>query len=511
MDHPILVTGATGYVGGRLWRLLASKGRRVRCLVRRQTGLDSRIGEATEVVYGDVLKAESLGPALTGVESAYYLVHSMSSAGDFEDQDRTAARNFAAAAQRAGVRRIIYLGGLGHGEDLSPHMRSRLEVGDVLRESGVPVLEFRASIIIGSGSLSFEMIRALVERLPVMITPRWVEVEAQPIAVDDLLAYLVAALDVPLTGSRVFEIGGADRVSYGDLMREYARQRGLRRVMIRVPVLTPRLSSLWLGLVTPLYARVGRKLIESIEHPSIVRDPSALAVFPVRPRGIREAIAAAFRNEDREVAESRWYDAFSSGGRGRNWAGVRFGNRIIDSRKRDVDVDAAVAFAPIRRIGGETGWYAYDWLWRLRGFVDLLVGGVGVRRGRPAPEDTHAGDALDFWRVEAYEPDRLLRLAAEMKIPGRAWLEFEVVPREGGATIRQTAIFDPIGLGGLAYWYGLYPVHSLVFSGMIRGIARAATGQGSGSGGKHEPGSARRARSRASAGSPDDPDASPHD
>jgi hypothetical protein len=318
-------------------------------------------------------------------------------------------------------------------------------VGDLLRESGVSVLELRASIVIGSQSLSFEMIRSLVERLPVMIMPRWVQVEAQPIAVDDLLEYLVAALDVPLPESRVFEIGGADRVSYGDLMREYARQRGLRRAMIRVPVLTPRLSSLWLGLVTPLYARVGRKLIESIKHPTVVRDPSALAVFPVRPRGSREAIADAIRGEDREIADSRWYDAFSAGAVDRDWAGVRFGNRLVDSRERDVDAGPEEAFAPIRRIGGDTGWYAYDWLWRLRGFLDLLVGGVGVRRGRSAPNDPHVGDALDFWRVEAYEPGRLLRLSAEMKVPGRAWLEFEVVPRERGATIRQTALFDPAG------------------------------------------------------------------
>jgi uncharacterized protein YbjT (DUF2867 family) len=472
---PILVTGATGYVGGRLWRRLEAEGRRVRCLARRPTGLASRVGAATEVVQGDVLEADSLGPALEGVESAYYMVHSMGSGTDFEEQDRTAARNFGIAARRAGVRCIIYLGGLGHGRDLSPHLRSRQEVGEVLRESGVPVLELRASIVIGSGSLSFEMIRALVERLPVMITPRWVEVEAQPIAVDDLLDYLVASLEVPLTESRVFEIGGADRVTYGDLMREYARQRGLRRAMIRVPVLTPWLSSLWLGLVTPLYARVGRKLAESIKHPTVVSDPSALEVFPVRPRGMREAIAAALRNEDHEIAESRWYDARSSGGEARDASGLRFGSRLVDSRTVELDVGPEEAFAPIRRIGGDTGWYAYDGLWRLRGFLDLLVGGVGVRRGRPEPETLHVGDALDFWRVEAYEPGRRLRLAAEMKLPGRAWLEFEVVPRDGGATLRQTALFDPLGLFGRAYWYGVAPLHRLVFAGMLRGIARAAT------------------------------------
>lgn len=475
MSGLILVTGPTGYVGGRLWRRLEAEGLSVRCLARHPEALLQRVGGRTEVVKGDVLSPETLGPAFNDVETCYYLIHSMGSGPDFEEKDRIAARNFGEAARRAGVRRIIYLGALGRGEDLSTHLRSRHEVGDILRESGVPVVELRASIVIGSGSLSFEMIRALVERLPVMITPRWVGVEAQPIAIDDLLAYLMAALSVPLDTSRIFEIGGADRVSYGDLMREYARQRGLRRVMIPVPLLTPRLSSLWLGLVTPLYARVGRKLIESIKHPTVVSDPAAQKVLGVQPRGMREAIEAALHNEEREVAETRWYDSFSSGGVGKNWAGVRFGNRFVDSRSRDVDVSPAQAFAPIRRIGGENGWYAYDWLWRLRGFLDLIVGGVGVRRGRPLPDSLSVGDALDFWRVEAFEPDRRLLLSAEMKLPGRAWLEFVVEPRPGGATIRQMAIFDPIGLAGLAYWYLVFPLHCLVFAGMLEGIARKAS------------------------------------
>ncbi len=474
MADLVLLTGATGYVGGRLRRLLEERGDALRCLSRRTEGLASRVAPTTELVAGDVLKPETLAPALDGVSTAYYLIHSMGSAEDFEERDRTAARNFTTAAGKAGVRRIIYLGGLAHGDDLSPHLRSRHEVGQVLRESGVPVLELRASIVLGSGSLSFEMIRALVERLPVLIAPRWVDVEAQPIAIDDLLAYLIAAPDVPLEASQVFEIGGADRVSYGDLMREYGRQRGLRRAMIRVPVLTPRLSSLWLGLVTPIYARVGRKLIESIKHPTVVRDTAALDVFPVRPRSMPEAIAAALRNEEKEIAESRWYDSFSSGGEARSWAGIRFRNRLVDSRSREVEVSPEEAFTPIRRIGGATGWYAYDWLWRLRGFLDLLVGGVGVRRGRPDPDEIHVGDALDFWRVEAYEPGRLLRLHAEMKLPGRAWLEFEVQPTDNGATIRQTALYDPVGLFGLAYWYLIYPLHHLVFEGMLKNIARAA-------------------------------------
>ncbi len=474
MRGVVLVTGATGYVGTRLRRRLEEAGYPLRCLARRRAELAPRVAAGTEVVEGDVLKPETLDPVLKGVETAYYLIHSMGSDRDFEQQDRAAARHFGAAAQRASVKRIVYLGGLGPAGDLSPHLRSRHEVGEVLRESGVPVLELRASIVLGSGSLSFEMIRALVERLPVMVTPRWVGVEAQPIAIDDLLDYLMAALDISFGESRIFEIGGSDRVSYGELMREYARQRGLRRVMIPVPFLTPRLSSLWLGLVTPLYARVGRKLIQSIRHPTVVREAIALDAFPVRPRGMREAIAAAIRNEEREIAESRWHDAFSSGGESPNGAGVRFGNRFVDSRTRAVDVDPQQAFAPIRRIGGETGWYAYDWLWRLRGFLDLLVGGVGVRRGRPSVEEPRVGDAIDFWRVEAYETGRLLRLAAEMKLPGRAWLEFEVEPRQGGATIRQTALFDPVGLAGLVYWYLLSPVHCMVFSGMLKNIARAA-------------------------------------
>jgi uncharacterized protein YbjT (DUF2867 family) len=269
----------------------------------------------TEVVAGDVLAPDVLPHALAGVYTAYYLIHSMGSTGSFEEEDRQGARNFGEVARQAGVRRIIYLGGLGDSSSaLSSHLRSRQEVGEVLRASGVPIVEFRALVVIGSGSLSFEMIRALVERLPVMVTPRWVSVPAQPIALGDLLSYLLMALDLPLEGHQVFEIGGADRVSYGDLMQEYARQRGLRRFMIPVPVLTPRLSGLWLGLVTPLYARVGRKLIESICHSTIVHDGSALQVFAVRPVGIREAIRQALHNEDNEFAETRWSDTLSAGG-----------------------------------------------------------------------------------------------------------------------------------------------------------------------------------------------------
>jgi uncharacterized protein YbjT (DUF2867 family) len=480
----ILLLGATGYIGGRLLRALGDRGVRLRCLARRPEFLRRRVAESTDVVKGDVLDPESLQGALVGVDTAYYLVHSMGSGRDFASKDRSAAANFARAARAAGVRRIVYLGGLGSGPDLSPHLASRQEVGRILRESGIPTIEFRASIIIGSGSLSFEMIRALADRLPVMITPRWVRVRAQPIAIEDVIAYLVDALGVENEGSTIVEIGGADRVTYQEIMREYARQRRLKRLMIPVPVLTPRLSSLWLGLVTPLYARIGRTLIDSITHETVVTNDLAARLFAIRPLGIREAIERALANEDQEIAATRWSDALSSRGDRPAWGGVRFGSRIVDSRSVHVASPPVLAFRPISRIGGKTGWYYADWLWRLRGFLDLLVGGAGLRRGRRDPTSLLPGDTVDFWRVEAYEPDRLLRLFAEMKLPGRAWLQFEVEEDGNGSVVRQSSIFDPVGLLGLLYWYALYPMHTLIFAGMLRGIARAIA-RDSDRGGEH--------------------------
>jgi hypothetical protein len=318
------------------------------------------------------------------------------------------------------------------------------------------------------------MIRALVQRLPVMICPRWVEVKAQPIAIEDVIAYLLAALELPVGKSAVFEIGGPDQVSYGEIMREYARQCGLRRWMISVPVLTPHLSSLWLGLVTPIYARVGRKLIESMRNPTLVGDPSALTIFPIEPMGLKRAVERALHHEDLEFAATFWSDALSSSGKPATWGGVRFGTRLVDSRSTQVSVSPALAFRPIQRIGGLNGWYFASFLWQIRGFFDLLVGGVGLRRGRRDPQMLAVGDALDFWRVEGFEPDRRLNLIAEMKVPGRAWLQFEVEPTVHGSLIRQTAIFDPVGLSGLLYWYALYPIHYCIFKGMLHRIAEAA-------------------------------------
>ncbi|MHC4448792.1 MAG: DUF2867 domain-containing protein, partial [Planctomycetota bacterium] len=418
----ILLTGATGYIGGRLLTLLEASGQPIRCLARNPEYLLSKVAPSTEVVKGDVLDPESLLSAMHGVDTAYYLVHSMGSARGFQSEDRKAAHNFGEAARAAGVRKLIYLGGLGNGPDLSEHLRSRQEVGEVLRACGVPTIEFRASIIIGSGSLSFQMIRSLVEKLPVMVMPRWVNTLTQPISVEDVLAYLMQGLNCETEESLLYEIGGADRVSYVDIMREYARQRGLKRYMLRVPVLTPWLSSLWLGLVTPLYARVGRKLIDGVRNETVVRDDRALRDFEICPRGVAESVERALSNEDRRFAATRWSDALSSTGSVHRWAGDKSGRRIVDSRAVTVACSAARAFAPIARIGGESGWYSANIMWRIRGFLDRLVGGPGLRRGRRHPEELRVGDALDFWRVEGFAPPRVLRLAAEMKVPGRAWL-----------------------------------------------------------------------------------------
>jgi uncharacterized protein YbjT (DUF2867 family) len=476
-DHRtlVLLTGASGYIGGRLLKALEKARWPVRCLARRPDYLRPRAAPSTEVVQADCLDANSLAPAMAGAHTAYYLVHSMGSSGQFEQEDRQAAQNFAEAARESGIQRIIYLGGLGDQDQaLSAHLRSRHEVAEILRSSGIPTVEFRASIVIGSGSLSYEMIRALVQHLPVMICPRWVAVKAQPIAVDDVIAYLMAALELPMEQVAVFEIGGSDQVSYGDIMQEYARQCGLHRWMIPVPVLTPRLSSLWLGLVTPIYARIGRKLVDSMRNPTLVRDPSALTVFSIKPKGLREAIGRALQQEDQEFALTRWSDALSSSGKPASWGGAHFGTRLVDSQTTQVSVPPSSAFAPIQRIGGSHGWYFANFLWRLRGFLDLLVGGVGLRRGRRDPHTLAPGDVLDFWRVVTFEPDRRLGLAAEMKVPGRAWLQFEVEPSGRGSVIRQTAIFDPAGIAGLLYWYTLYPAHRWIFRGMLHEIAAIA-------------------------------------
>jgi lipocalin/uncharacterized protein YbjT (DUF2867 family)/ligand-binding SRPBCC domain-containing protein len=448
----ILLTGASGYIGSRLLRVLEEDGCAVRCLARQPERVAAE-RPTTAVVPGDCLDEASLDAAMQSVDQAYYLVHSMASGSVFAARDREAAVNFGRAARKAGVRRIIYLGGLADDADsLSTHLKSRVETGKALRDSGVPVVEFRASIVIGAGSLSFEMIRALVERLPAMICPRWVDTRTQPIAIDDVLAYLRAALDLPDGHNGVFEIGGPEVVSYGDMMREYAKLRDLRRLLVPVPALTPRLSGLWLGLLTPAQARVGRALVEGLRNPTVVRSSAAYETFAIRPMRLRAAFV----------------HAIDQGG------AAQF---KTDSRLAVVDAPPAQAFAPVRRIGGGTGWYFADVLWRLRGWIDSALGGVGMSRVRRDPEDCVVGDIIDGWRVEAYEPDRLLRLSAGLKLPGRGWLEFQVNPIDGNARslIRQTATFDPKGIAGRLYWYGVLPLHALVFRGLLWRIAQRAT------------------------------------
>jgi uncharacterized protein YbjT (DUF2867 family) len=476
-QNPVLLTGATGYIGGRLLRELERGGYRVRCMVRQPEYLIHRVRPTTEVVQGDVFDEASMRRALKGIHTAYYLVHSLAGKQPFEEADRKAAEHFGIVARESSVKKIIYLGGLGRKPDLSKHLASRQEVGEVLRRSGTPTLEFRASIVIGSGSLSYEMVRALVEKLPVMTAPVWVRTLAQPIAIEDVIRYLMAALDVHVVESTIIEIGGSDRVSYEGIMREYARIRGLKRLIIHLPFLSPRISSLWLALVTPLYFKVGRLLIDGVRNPTLVTDDTAERFFEIHPRGMREAIVRAIKNEDREFAETRWTDALAYRSIEKHRGGIRFGSRLIHSREANTTKPPHATFQPIQCIGGETGWYSFDWLWSVRGFIDKIAGGVGRRRTRRDPRCVLPGDVVDFWRVEAMEQDRLLRLHAEMKMPGRAWLQFEVEKTEGGSLIRLTAIFDPIGVTGLLYWYLVYPLHILIFRGMLRAIVETVETQ----------------------------------
>lgn len=478
-ERIVLVTGVTGYVGGRLAPHLLEAGYRVRCLARDPARLQGRPWlEEVEVVQGDVLKPAALQTAMQGVEAAYYLIHSMSGSVDFHQRDLMAARNFGDAARAAGVRRIIYLGGLGDPEaDLSQHLRSRQQTGQALREAGVPVTEFRAAIIVGSGSVSFEMIRYLTERIPVMICPQWVYTRVQPISIRNVLEYLVAALETPESRDRIIEIGGSDVLTYGDMMLGYAEVRGLRRVLLPVPVLTPRLSSHWVHWMTPIPADIARPLIEGLRNEVLVRDDTARRLFPdIQPMDYQTAVRLALAGLEASQVETAWSDALvtSQGDVPPLILTIQDG-MIIESRRRAVRASSSEVYRIFTGLGGERGWLYANWAWRLRGILDRLVGGVGLRRGRRHPNDVRAGDALDFWRVEAVEPDHLLRLRAEMKVPGDAWLQFEAAPQAEGETLLvQTAFFAPKGLLGFLYWYLLYPLHGLIFSGMIRNIARWA-------------------------------------
>jgi uncharacterized protein YbjT (DUF2867 family) len=476
----IAVTGATGYIGGRLVPQLLEAGHEVVCLVRSTAKLSDRPWiDNVEVREADVATPYGLDRGLDGCDLAYYLIHSMGSGPGFEDTDRAAAKLFARAAAEAGLQRVIYLGGLGEDdEELSPHLSSRHEVGVALASSGVPITELRAAVIIGSGSVSFEMLRYLTQVLPAMTTPTWVRTLCQPIAIRNVLEYLIAAIeDDAGTGHTVYEIAGPDRLTYEDMMQTYAAVAGLpKRLIVPVPMLSPGLSSLWIGLVTPLPVNIARPLVDSLRHEVVAHDATALARFDIEPIGFRESVELAASTTDNLRAPTRWSDAETSSparpmAADPEWSG---GTLFEDRRTVSIAASPEDAYSAFSRVGGNFGYYGFNWAWEVRGLIDTLVGGVGLRRGRRHPTDIRSGDAIDFWRVVAVEPGRTLELSAEMKLPGQAWLTWSTEQHSDVTVISQEAFFQPKGLIGRLYWYALLPFHGPLFGIMLRNIARAA-------------------------------------
>ena len=492
-----LITGATGYIGGRLApRLLDADGDgSVRCVVRDPAKLrDVPWAGRAEVVRGDVLDLESMRAACADVDVVYFLVHSLVE-DDFATLDRRAAQTVAQAAHEAGVRRIVYLGGLHPDGALSPHLESRREVGEILLASGVPTAVLQAAVVLGSGSASFEMLRYLTERLPVMVTPRWVGSRIQPIAVRDVLRYLVGAAHLPAEVNRTFDIGGPEVLTYHEMMIRYAQVAELpKRHVLQVPYLTPRLSSHWVNLVTPVPRSIAVPLIDSLIHEVVCREQDILEYVPDPPEGridYDRAVAMALSKINTGDVETRWSDAGGPGAAADplpsdpQWAG---GTVYLDDRERDCRADPDALWSVVTGIGGARGWYSFPLAWSVRGWLDRIVGGAGLRRGRRDPDRLHTGDALDWWRVERLDEntstngdggDRLLRLRAEMKVPGRAWLEMSVAPGDsapggGGSRYRQRAVFLPRGLAGHLYWWAVAPFHGVVFGGMVRNITRTA-------------------------------------
>ena len=489
-DAPLVaVTGVTGYVGGRLVPELLAAGYRVRAIARNPDRLRGRDWyDDVETVRADASQPDQIAKALDGVAVAYYLIHSLGSGRKFEQTDRHTALVFAQAAREADVGRIVYLGGLyPAGEDLSPHLASRTEVGEILLASGVPTTVLRAAVILGSGSASFEMMRYLTERLPAMTVPRWVGNRIQPIAVRDVLRYLVGSASMPPEVSRGFDIGGPDVLTYREMMQRYAAAAGLPpRVIVGVGVLTPRLSSLWVSLVTPVPGGLARPLVESLVH-EVVCDEHDISTFVPDPPdglvGFDRAVRLALQRIQEAAVTTRWSSAAVTGAPSDplpsdpDWAG---GSLYVDERRIDVDASPAALWRVIEAVGGDRGWYSWGLAWRVRGLMDRLVGGPGLRRGRRDASRLVVDDAVDFWRVEEVEPGRLLRLRAEMRVPGLAWLELRVDPTDDGAWDRpptsfsHRAVFHPHGLAGQLYWWSVYPFHGVVFGGMQRNIARAA-------------------------------------
>jgi len=479
----VLVTGATGYIGGRLVPRLLAEGHVVRAMTRDAGRLrDVPWAASVEVVQADALGGEALDAALAGVDVAYYLIHSIGSGSAFEATDRRAAEAFAGAARRAGVGRIVYLGGLVPTDQrLSPHLASRAEVGQVLLDSGVPTAVLQAAVILGSGSASFEMLRYLTERLPAMVTPKWVGTRIQPIAVRDVLRYLVGAATLPPEVSRRFDIGGPDVLTYREMMQRYAAVAGLRpRVIVPVPFLTPRLSAHWVNIVTPVPGALAKPLVRSLVNEVVCSEDDLRAHVPDPPGGLLgfdEAVHLALLRIREAAVETRWSSATWPGAPSDplpsdpDWAG---GSLYEDRREREVAAAPDDLWRVVRGIGGDHGWYSFPLAWAVRGQLDRLVGGVGLRRGRRDPDDLRVGESLDFWRVEEIVDGQLLRLRAEMKLPGAAWLELGVEERDGRTVLRQRALFHPRGLAGHAYWWAVAPFHGVVFGGMLANLARAA-------------------------------------
>jgi len=468
----ILVAGASGYVGSRLVPRLTEKGFEVRCLARNPEKLAGRSWKDVEFVKGDVLMPDTLLPALHGIDAAYYLIHAMGNAGDFSEKDAISARNFAEAAAKAGIQRIIYLGGLGdHGDNLSEHLKSRQEVGKILGESGVPVTELRASVIIGSGSASFEIIRDLVKKLPLMITPRWVNSLCQPIAIRDVLNYFIGVLEEPRAAGEVYDIGGREVLPYADMMRQVAEVMGTRLRIFNVPVLTPRLSAYWLNLVTSVPMSIAFPLVEGLRNDTICRDNRIRELLPIPLTPFKEAVARALNIEKQYGVESRWTEASTY--QAAEGAANRY-RLLKDVQVIHTGIAPEKVFRSLQKIGGNTGWYYANWAWKLRGAFDRMIGGVGMRRGRRHPVDLRVGDTLDFWRVVEFQPGKYLKLRAEMKIPGIAWLEFTVGSEGEKTFLNQTASFKPAGWFGVAYWYAMMPFHFFIFRNMARKIVDGA-------------------------------------
>ena len=483
MALTVLVTGASGYIGGRLTPRLLEQGHQVRAMTRDAGRLrDVPWADQVQIVQADALDPASLQAALEGVDVAYYLIHSIDTGGAFEDKDRLAAHAFAEAARSAGVSRLVYLGGLSPaGETLSPHLRSRAEVGDILLDSGVPTAVLQAAVIIGSGSASFEMLRHLTERLPAMITPKWVRNRIQPIAVRDVLRYLLACTALPPEVTRRFDIGGPEILTYLDMMRRYAAVAGLRkRLIVPVPILSPKLSAHWVNVVTPVPAAIAKPLVRSLVHEVICAEHDIATYVPDPEQGLMgfdESVRLALTRVREAAVETRWSSASWPGAPSDplptdpEWAG---GSLYEDTRRIEVAASREDLWRVIEGIGGENGWYSFPLAWAVRGQLDRLVGGVGLRRGRRDPHTLYAGESLDFWRVEEILSGELLRLRAEMKLPGEAWLELQVHEENGQTIFVQRALFHPRGMAGRLYWWAVWPFHGVVFGGMLRNISGAA-------------------------------------